>query len=87
MEGSIRTEEVKKPSSEPGGTSDEPSFLTAVCIFTLRLPTPGSISSSNRSNPPQIVLILTRDDTNRHEPVCQVSSGFPVTNVLSGSYN
>lgn len=83
MEGSIRTEEVKEPSSEPGGMSDEPS----VCIFTLRFPAPGSISSSNRPNPPQIVLILTRDDTNRHEPVCQVSSGFPVTNVLSGSDN
>lgn len=63
MEGSIHTEGVKEPSSEPGGASDEPSSLTAVCIFTLRLLTPGSISSSNGSNPPQIVLILRRDDT------------------------
>lgn len=77
MEGSISTEEVKEPSSEPGGASDEPSFLTAVCIFTLRLPTPGSISSSNRSNPPQIVLILTRDDTNRHETCASSEFWFP----------
>lgn len=87
MEGSIPTEGAKEPWSEPGGASDQPSLLAAVCILTLRLLTPGSISSSNGSNPPEIVLILARDDTNRHEPVCQVSLGFPVTNVLSGSYN
>lgn len=75
-----KAEEAKDPPSKPGGARDEPSFLTAHCIFTLRLPTPGSISASNRSNPQQIALEMIPTG------VRGVVFTFPLTD-LSGSYN
>lgn len=76
MGSSIGTEEVREPSVKAGGARDEPPG----CMAPLWSHTPGSVSSSNRPNLQQIVLIWTRD-------VTDLSSSFPVANVPSGSYN
>lgn len=67
----IRGGRCGKQRPHRGGEGDQPP---SVCIFPLRLHTPGSISSSNRSNPRQIA---PHPESGRYEPsrTC-VSSGF-----------